>query len=65
MTPKQESYKTQAHTIIKNLNKRGMSGYYCDTSADARKYIAGLVAAGNTVSFGGSMTLFESGIMED
>ena len=65
MTPKQESYKTQAHTIIKNLNKRNMAGYYCETAKDAQAYVAGLVAAGNTVSFGGSMTLFESGIMED
>ena len=65
MTPKQEAYKIQAHTIIQNLNKRNMFGYYCETAADARSYIAGLTAAGNTVSFGGSMTLFESGIMDD
>ena len=36
MNPKKETYKKLADTIIKNLNKRNMEGYYCDTRADTK-----------------------------
>lgn len=64
MTPKETFYENQAKTIIENLKKRQMEGYYCPTSADAVQKAMELVAKDSTVSFGGSMTLSESGIMD-
>lgn len=64
MNPKQTFYQTQAGTIIQNLKKRRMEGYYCPTKEDAVKLAMSLTAAGTTVSFGGSMTLSETGILD-
>lgn len=64
MNPKQTFYDTQAKTIIQNLEKRRMKGYYCPTKEDAVKTAMSLTAPDTTVSFGGSMSLFESGIMD-
>ena len=64
MNPKQTFYEHQANTIIANLKKRQMDGFYCPTCEDAVKKAMELVASGDSVSFGGSMTLFESGIMD-
>ncbi len=64
MNPKQTFYETQAKTIIKNLEKRNMKGYYCPAKEDAVKTAMTLTAEHSTVSFGGSMSLSESGIMD-
>ncbi len=64
MNPKQTFYQAQAGTIIQNLKKRRMEGYYCPTKEDAVKLAMSLTAAGTTVSFGGSMTLSETGILD-
>ena len=64
MEPKQSFYKTQAKTIIKQLEKRRMEGRYCPTREDAVKTAMALTAADTTVSFGGSMTLAETGILD-
>ncbi len=58
------NYEHQAAEIIKALEKRNMKGYYCADRADAVELARTLTPAGSTVSFGGSMTLFESGIMD-
>lgn len=63
MNPKQSFYENQANTIIANLKKRQMDGFYCPTKEDAVKKAMELVAPKSSVSFGGSMTLSESGIM--
>jgi len=64
MNPKQSFYETQAETIIRNLNKRHMEGFFCATAAEAAEKASSLVAEGSTVSFGGSMSLSESGVMD-
>ncbi len=64
MNPKQIFYETQAKTIIKNLERRRMKGYYCQGKEDALKTAMSLTAADSTVSFGGSMTLAETGILD-
>lgn len=63
MDPKKEYYKKAAETIIKNLERRRMEGYYCETSADALKLAMSMIPAESTVSFGGSVTLTETGIL--
>ena len=60
----QKNYEHQAETIIKALEKRNMKGYYCADCAAAVELAKTLTPAGSTVSFGGSMTLSETGIMD-
>lgn len=64
MTPKETYYQKLADTVIKNLQKRQIDGYYCPTSKEAVKLANDMVVSNSTVSFGGSMTLSECGIME-
>ncbi|MDY3919718.1 MAG: lactate utilization protein [Candidatus Limivivens sp.] len=64
MTPKQSFYEAEAMTIIKHLEKRGMEGYYCPTSAEAVEKALSFMEKGATVSWGGSMTLTECGMMD-
>lgn len=49
-------------TIV-NLEKNNMNGYYVQTEEEALKKIEELISEGDTVSVGGSMTLFEIGVI--
>ena len=60
MTPKQKYFELAANTVIKNLNKRQMEGYYCKDRAAAVKG-AGIDPEGSTVGWGGSQTLAQAG----
>lgn len=64
MTPKKQYYKNAATTIIKNLEKRQMEGYYCETSANAVEKIITLISKGASIGWGGSMTLSDIGLMD-
>ncbi len=63
MNPKETYYETTANTIIQNMKKRQMEGYYCPTSADAVVLACSFLAKDSVVSFGGSMTLEETGLL--
>ena len=69
--PKQTFYKNQAETIIKNLAKRKIQGFYCENVEDAKKKLVELLAQSGdntsskkTVGYGGSMTLDENGFKD-
>ena len=64
MTPKQKYYKVAAETILKNIERRGYEGCYCETSEEAVKKALSYVTPGSSVSFGGSMTMNECGLMD-
>lgn len=64
MTPKQITYENQAKTIIKNLEKRQMEGFYFEDSKSAVKFIGELLPEGASVAWGGSMTLSETGVSD-
>ena len=64
MTPKQQYYENAAETIIKNLKKRRMEGFYCATKEEAVKKALELMPKGASIGWGGSMTLEETGIMK-
>ena len=51
-------------TVIKNLEKRNMTGYYCETAEDAVEQIKALIPEGSEVSWGGSLTLDQIGIRD-
>ena len=64
MNPKKTYYERQASTIIKNLKKRNMDGFYCATAEEAKEKALSLIEPGETVSFGGSVTIEECGILD-
>lgn len=64
MTPKAIANQNLADTMIKNMAKRNMEGYYCATSAEAVEKALSLMPEGASVTWGGSMTLTECGLMD-
>ena len=64
MNPKQLSFQNTAQTIIKNLNKRNMQGYYCATKEETLQKALQLMPAKSSIGWGGSMTLDEIGLLD-
>ena len=56
--------KVKIETIIKNLEKRNMKGYYCETAEDARELALSMIGENDVVSWGGSETVVQIGIKE-
>lgn len=63
MTPLNTHQEHVAQALINNLNKRQMDGFYCKSVEEVQSLVASLVASDSSVSFGGSMTLEELGIL--
>lgn len=57
-----EAYKVKSDTIIKNLKRRNMEGYYFDNKAEAIEKVMSLIKQDDVVSWGGSYTIDELGI---
>lgn len=49
---------------IENLEKNNMKGYFVENEEEAIKKIKDIIGEGDTLSVGGSMTLFETGIID-
>ena len=64
MEPREVYNQNIANTIIKNLEKRQMEGYYFPTAKEAVAKASSFLKKGTTVGFGGSMTLSETGMMD-
>lgn len=62
MTDKQAAYALSAKTVIKNLNKRNMNGYYCADRKEALSMILSMIPQNSSISWGGSATLSEIGL---
>ncbi|MCM1088502.1 MAG: lactate utilization protein [Muribaculaceae bacterium] len=63
MSHKTEAFAAMAQSIIKNLEKRNMEGYYFENSADCIKAILDSMPQGSVISWGGSETLKETNLM--
>ena len=61
MTPKDKRNEQLAAQMIKSLNRRNMEAFYCPTAADAVRKVSELVEDGNSVTWGGSMTIRDLG----
>lgn len=62
---KRQAWKNQAQTMIQNLEKRNIEGYFAETKEEAVSLIMErFLTPGTSVCFGGSMTLTESGLMD-
>lgn len=64
MSHKSTASAKQADTIIKNLAKRNMEGYYFDTAAECARAVLDTLPAGSTISWGGSESIKECGLMD-
>ena len=64
MSFKYYTYGLTARRIIDKLAKRNMEGFYCESREDAVDLVLSLMEKGSVVSWGGSETLKEAGIME-
>jgi L-lactate utilization protein LutB len=60
-----ESYKIKSATIIKQLQKRNMEGYYCETKEQAKELLMSLIKKEDVVSWGGTMTIDEIGVKDE
>jgi len=61
---KSKAFAKLAENVIKNLEKRNMEGYYFEDSKSCVEYIMNMIPEGSVVSWGGSMTLNETGMMD-
>lgn len=64
MTPKQLAFQTSAETTIKNLQKRNMEGYFFEDSASCVSAITQMMEEDSIVSWGGSESIKECGLMD-
>lgn len=64
MNIKKEYYKNLANTVMKGFQKRFIESYYCENAAEAKDLALSLVSENASVSFGGSVTLDETGVLE-
>lgn len=65
MLPKQQAYENLADTLIEKFNTRGIEGYYCSTKEEALSMAERFLTPGCSVSWGGSMTLQEIGLLDE
>ena len=65
MSIKNEYYKNLANTVLKGFEKSFIEGYYCETATEAKELALSLVPANSKVSFGGSVTLDETGVLAE
>lgn len=64
LAPMKSMYDKSGPTLVKALEKRQFEAYYCSTAAEAVEKVLSLIPAGDTVSWGGVMTVDELGIKE-
>ena len=64
MTEQQCYNALLAQKLISEFDRRNFEGYYCETKEDARKKALELIPKGAVVSFGGSATLRDIGLIE-
>ena len=59
-----QSNANAAAVIISRLQKRNMEGYFCETSKEAVEKALSLMPEGSVISWGGSMSLGQCGLMD-
>lgn len=64
MTPKKIYYENLADTIIDKFNKRGIEGYYCENAEEALLTAKRFLTPGCSISWGGSQTLLDIGLLD-
>jgi len=65
MSPKKVYYENLADSIIEKFNKRGIEGYYCENAEEAILTAKRFLTPGCSISWGGSQTLDEIGLLDE
>lgn len=65
MSAKTTYYENLADTLIEKFNKRGIEGYYCENKEEALLMAKRFLTPGCSISWGGSETLTEIGLLEE
>lgn len=63
MTPLQTYYENLAAAMLKKMEKRGFEAYYCPDRKAAVEQALSLIKEGSTVTWGGSVTISEAGLV--
>lgn len=61
---KTQVIQKQAERVMEALRKNRMEAYYVERAADVPGQVASLLREGDSVAAGGSMTLFETGVID-
>lgn len=64
MSDKKTALARQADSIIKNLEKRNMEGYYFETASACTDAILSSIPSGSIIGWGGSESLKECGLLD-
>ena len=64
MNPNMKNYENLAATVIKNLEKRQMVGYFAPDKKSALDLLLSLISEGSSIGYGGSVSLSEIGALE-
>lgn len=64
MSHKKTAYAAAAQTIIANLKKRNMDGYYFENSEACVQAILDVIPDGSTIGYGGSESIKEAGLLD-
>jgi hypothetical protein len=64
MTPKAQAKQMLANTIIENMKKKNLEGYYCATTKEAVEKALSLMPEGSSITWGGSVSIMESGLLD-
>lgn len=64
MTPKAQAKQLLANTIIENMKKKNLEGYYCATTKEAVEKALSLMPEGSSITWGGSVSIMESGLLD-
>ncbi|MDR1239963.1 MAG: lactate utilization protein [Treponema sp.] len=60
----QKKFELSAAAIVKNLQSRKFDAYYCRTGEEAAEKALSLIPEKSSVSWGGSVTIHETGLVE-
>jgi len=64
MSIKEQAFEVLAQNVIKNLERRNMEGYYCPDSKSCVDKIMEMLPSGSVISWGGSQSITECGLMD-
>lgn len=64
MSHKTKAFAAMAQSVIENLKKRNMDGFYFETSSECVKAIVDSIPRGSIISWGGSETIKETGLLD-
>lgn len=55
---------SKVHRIIANLERNNMKGHFVESTDQLMKLLEELIPSGSSIAVGGSMTLFEAGVID-